>query len=70
MSNFKLQTMTYNQTCDFIARRIMEGREYAFINGSFINLPQPQGAGTNFQKQTYALLKAREIANTIKTPTA
>ncbi len=61
--------MTYNQTCEFIAQRIMEGRDYAFINDSFINLPTPQRAGTHFQRWTYALLKAREIANSIKTPT-
>lgn len=61
--------MTYTQTCEFIAQRIMEGRDYAFINDSFINLPTPQRAGTYTQQRTYALLKAREIANNLKTPT-
>ena len=62
--------MTYNQTCEFIAQRIMEGRDYAFINDSFINLPSPQRTGTYFQRYTYALLKARDIVDNSKTPTA
>tara|TARA_R100000234_G_scaffold106500_1_gene77137 strand:+ start:234 stop:422 length:189 start_codon:yes stop_codon:yes gene_type:complete len=61
--------MTYHQTCEFIAQRILEGRDYAFINGSLLPLPKPQRTGASFQRYTYAMLKAREIANTIKTPT-
>ena len=61
--------MTYNQTCKFIAERIMEGRDYAFVNDSLISLPTPQRAGTYTQQRTYAMLKAREIANNLKTPT-
>ena len=61
--------MTYNQTCEYIAKSIVEGRDYAFVNDSLINLPTPQRAGTYTQQRTYAMLKAREIANNLKTPT-
>ena len=62
--------MTYNSKCEFIAQRIMDGRDYAFINNSFINLPAPQRSGTYTQQQTYAMLKAREIVDNIKNPKA
>ena len=58
--------MTYTQTCEFIAQGIMEGRDYAFINDSFINLPTPQRSGTYTQQHTYALLKAREIVDNLR----
>lgn len=62
--------MTYNEKCNFIAERIMEGREYAFINDNLVNLPSPQRTGTYTQQRTYALLKAREIVDNLKTLTA
>ena len=61
--------MTYNQTCEYIAKRIMDGNPITCIKGKFIQLPTPQRAGTYTQQRTYAMLKAREIANNLKTPT-
>ena len=58
-------TYDYNETCDTIAKAIMKGTPLAFLNNEIIELPKPQRAGTHFQRWTYALLKAREIVNTI-----
>ena len=61
--------MTYNQKCEYIAQRISEGRGHAYINDLYITLPSPQRTGTYFQRFTYALIKAREIVDNLKTPT-
>ena len=62
--------MTYNQKCEYIAQRIMQGHHRALLDDSMIDLPTPQRTGTYFQRFTYALIKARDIVDNSKTPTA
>ncbi len=64
-SNIKHMTYNYNDTCDTIAKAIMKGTPLCLLNDEVIELPTPQRAGTHFQRWTYALLKAREIVDTI-----
>lgn len=52
--------------CDYIAARIMEGREFCHINYGKVYLPSPQRSGTYTQQHTYALLKAREIVDRLR----
>tara|TARA_R100001163_G_scaffold27844_1_gene22474 strand:- start:6 stop:218 length:213 start_codon:yes stop_codon:yes gene_type:complete len=61
---------TQNQMCEYIAQRIVEGREFCHINHKMVYLPSPQRSGTYTQQQTYALLKAREIVDNFKTQKA
>ena len=61
--------MTYTQTCERLARKIMQGYNLAFVGENVVVLPSPQRAGTHFQRWTYALLKAREIVDNLKNPT-
>lgn len=68
-SNIKHMTYNYNDTCDTIAKAIMKGTPLCLVNDKVIELPMPQLAGTHFQRWTYALLKAREIVDTIPNTT-
>ena len=61
---------TDTQMCDYISARIMEGREFCHINYNMVYLPSPQRSGTYTQQRTYALLKAREIVDNLKTQKA
>ena len=62
--------MTYTQTCERLARKIMQGYDLAFVGENVVILPSPQRSGTHTQQHTYALLKAREIVDNLKTQKA
>lgn len=48
-----------------IAKAILNGNETIVIEGKTIKLPEPQTAGTEYQKKFYAEYKAREIINNL-----
>ena len=49
-----------------IANAIMRGDD-TFTVPLDVRLPKPQGSGTNTQRQTYALMQANQILNSITT---
>ena len=59
--------MTQQQLVNNIASFIMRGEKFHYLVKD--ELPSPQRSGTYTQQQTYALLKAREIVDNLKTPT-
>ena len=59
--------MTQQQLVNNIASFIMRGEKFHYLVKD--ELPAPQRSGTYTQQQTYALLKAREIVDNLKTPT-
>tara|TARA_R100001163_G_scaffold59928_1_gene48898 strand:- start:88 stop:270 length:183 start_codon:yes stop_codon:yes gene_type:complete len=59
--------MTRQELVSNIASFIMRGEQFHYLVKD--ELPAPQRSGTYTQQQTYALLKAREIVETMKAPT-
>jgi hypothetical protein len=59
--------MTQQQLVNNIASFIMRGEKFHYLVKD--ELPSPQRSGTYTQQRTYALLKAREIVDNLKTPT-